>query len=84
MRGCLHTGLLQHPSKRAVSSADPHPPLRCRPVLPVLCMLRPSMQVLEEKDVIVEFMHLHWGLKKHNPVSRVSGLRHGPTVTVNL
>lgn len=27
--------------------------------------------LLGEDDVIVEFMHIHWGLKANNPVSRV-------------
>lgn len=42
------------------------------------------LQVLEEKDIIVEFMHVHWGLKGANPVNRVSTdvmdlpLRHTP------
>eukprot|EP00752_Nemacystus_decipiens_P009194 g8213.t1 len=28
-------------------------------------------EVLEEEDIIVEFMHIHWGLKGANPVSRL-------------
>ncbi|CAM9504587.1 unnamed protein product [Pylaiella littoralis] len=27
--------------------------------------------VLEQNDIIVEFMRIHWGLKQHNPVSRL-------------
>lgn len=29
------------------------------------------VQVLTENDLIVEFMHMHWGLNGVNPVNRV-------------
>lgn len=34
------------------------------------------LQVLEEEDIIVEFMRIHWGLKDANPVNRVSQQLH--------
>ncbi|CAM9732298.1 unnamed protein product [Laminaria digitata] len=33
-----------------------------------------KMVLLEESDIIVDYMHVHWGLKGANPVNRVSKL----------
>lgn len=53
-----------------------HPSLSCNPFSTFWFRV---LQALEEQDIIVEFMRLHWGLKEANPVSRVSTVQGSST-----